>query len=225
MKQNPHSDSFSIYRSFFKSPVHLLWYLPLSLIILPILFFSDKRINFEQMMLIILILVAIPVGLESIRFFSIIITYPTFKGWKKNLPFALEGWEKLVQTEGFLSYQHWQLKVSVQSECARSEKNFSGQVLNTLENFVNKANKTFYAPNDVLDRFVDDPREKWKIDAERCKLEGSLNCQVAYRLYQLIRQELTPLAHHANIKKISIKPDIKSYFINPLRGQSESTAS
>lgn len=139
------------------------------------------------------------VGLFALRwlvyFLGKVFTYSRYRNFFRQAPFAISGWDRLG-SRNFPQYDHWILKSAVEVRCkpgvsAEEQK----RVNDALLLFNQRANKCFYAANQVQAGFAGDPRDKWRFETP-LRVIGSANSGVMGEAYILMHRHLAVIQQH-----------------------------
>ncbi|MBL7732995.1 MAG: hypothetical protein JNM88_17625 [Chitinophagaceae bacterium] len=135
-----------------------------------------------------------------------LIEYRHYKTWRSDLGFTLHGWDELGQSPKFPKWKFWDrntiLSVHLKPSADTGTRNLVNDLLYL---FTVKANKTFYAADQVQPGAAGDLRNKWQHSGE-LEVSGSANSSVAGQIYLLIDKQLREVqAKEKCIESVSVK--------------------
>jgi len=133
----------------------------------------------------------IGLGLINLFFLRLIIeqlrkiwTYKTYKNFKTNLPFQLQGWKNISKNPDLLHPQNWSFDCSIEVILNKEANEFDYQKINdALTLFISGANKHFYKA------WLSDGRKKWSLE-NQLNATGSADITVIGEMYTLVQDYL-----------------------------------
>lgn len=199
-------ESFKVFHRIYPHSPHQLW-LMIPLLLATIggtLWLVDKK-GFKWVLPWLLYIIAVPVIVYTISYIRELISYQTYKGWRKNLHFTLNGWDRLGESEKFPKYRFWD-NVTV---TVLAKPGTSGDVLKLLDDvlylFCRAASGTFYEADFVQPGASGDIRKKWQ-RTDLLEVSGSANSSVMGELYLCIHKHLRPIHQEYNcIEAVNIR--------------------
>jgi hypothetical protein len=148
------------------------------------------------------------------RYLRVFLGYPFYLTRRKNIPFVLNGWERLFETPHHLSKYYWRLEASIKidfrPEAAQEEKTIDA----ILYLFEKEANGWIYDTDTPVGGFSGDPRKPWKRMGN--ELHGSVNVGMITEIYRLLNQLAALQRKHAVIASVTINPGRGDVEVDPI---------
>lgn len=118
------------------------------------------------------------------------LSYSHYKSWRSDLGFTVQGWDELGQSRQFPKWKYWDSNTILQVHLKPGTPTTTRNLVNDLLYlFTVKANKTFYAADQVQPGAAGDLRKKWQHSGE-LEVSGSANSSVLGQVYLLIDKQL-----------------------------------
>jgi hypothetical protein len=217
MATPPHDETWRVYRALNSKSIGLLWLLPLSLIPVVYIMYTNET---DKLVRYLTIIIAIPLIRWIYLKIMLYSGYSKFRKWRSKLPFELIGWEQTVDTEHFHNLLYWRLEASLEIDFETNDKFNENVLADMLLLFCKKTKNAFYTPEFAISGFAGDPRKHWTVEKNIAK--GSLNNEVVFYIYKFLLEELATLAlEYKNIKKVILITSKKEYKIEPERVSSD----
>lgn len=115
-----------------------------------------------------------------------LLTFSSFRKWRKNLPYRLEGWQELVDMPHFGKAHWWRRECTIRVTIGSQNENVVQGFHDLAASFCRNCNKVYYTA------FSSDPRITWSLDEHI--LKGSVNGVVARKIYDFLRKDMTLMA-------------------------------
>lgn len=139
---------------------------------------------------------AVPVVVYIFIFFRKRIDYISYKKWRTNLGFPVNGWDQLGQKKEFLYWRHWDELLSIDIQI---KEGTPPELIKLAEDivflFTIEANKCFYTADPVQPGAACDLRKEWTMTGT-LSAAGSANCTVMGELYLSITNHLRDLQNN-----------------------------
>jgi hypothetical protein len=179
-----------------RSPA-IIWYLPIGIPVVLYMLYVGGRITLVQWLLTFVI-ACFPVILRILFMRVWLATgFGYFRHWRKDLPFAISGWEKIVDSKMLQDDCTWARKFTLTVEPDRPTTEDSRNISAYLTVLVKKANKCFYKPESITGNYSGDPRILLKADGYN--VSGSANRQVVRVIQRFLRDDLSALERRSHI--------------------------
>jgi hypothetical protein len=151
--------------------------------------------------------------------------FAKFRRWRRELPFALDGWSQLVDAAHLADSSYWRLECTVALTINEPLADEPRQALDSVLFLLCKeANGNFYALEEPVSGFGGDPRKEWSSDLST--IAGSVNTGVVRDLYLFLSERLAVLARaHGSIAAVKIEVSPRECELAPVSVSSEGTSS
>jgi hypothetical protein len=135
-------------------------------------------------------------------------TFSSFRKWRQQLPYRLEGWEQLADMPHFGKAQYWSLECKIAVEFSAAAKPAEMAFRELAEAFCAKLNRYYYPA------FSSDPRTPWSFKDN--ELKGSINGAVARLTFRFLKTEMSLLAErYDQLRKITLCVDSNVEKVEP----------
>jgi hypothetical protein len=121
-----------------------------------------------------------------ISFVYVVATFPFVKNWEKELPFKLEGWDQLSQSENGFSTDFWRIRCMIRITLRGASQAHRVDVDAMCRRFIERTTRYFYPATFPILGFARDPRTQWTYASNT--LQGSSNIRIVWEIFTLLKR-------------------------------------
>jgi len=140
---------------------------------------------------------------------QLVFGYHGFRKWRRELPFQLNGWEEVVDSDIISDDCTWASKFKLNVEYDGTTEDDVRNISAYLTVLTKKVNKCFYEPESIIESYSGDPRIPFQV--EEYSISGSANCEIVKVIRRFLMDDLSMLERRSHLIK-----SVNLWFANEL---------
>src|SRR5208283_5534615 len=154
----PDDERNEVWKALYGSRPGVIWYLPLGIPVIFYLLYAGGKITLVEWLLTF-VLASFPVLLRILfNRVRLATGYGRFRHWRQHLPFALTGWEQVVDSKMLRDDCTWARRFKFTVEYNGKTEEDARNLIAYITVLAKKANACFYKPESIIDHYSGDPR-------------------------------------------------------------------